>query len=372
MLEVRDLWLRVGRFELSQISLSVDPGECHVIMGPTGAGKTLLLESIAGLRRPCAGDIFFQGKQITNLPVEQRHIAFVPQDLALFPHLTVEENILYGVKRRKLDRTGSREQAMELCEAVGIMHLLKRDTRTLSGGERQRVALVRALAPGCRLLFLDEPFVALHRQMRREIWLLLKRLQERFGLTVLLVTHDMEEGMFLGDSISVLIGGRIQQTGSKADVFCYPCTVQVAKLMGISNLFGGRVYRVGDGVIHVYCNDLGRTFALPIGARRPDIDVPEGADVILGIRSENVRFLQGLRPKGPWDVIVEGVVTAVFEKGLSRTITVTTNRSERAVEIEECTFSPELGTRAVGQRVNLCFSAEHMRVFPKMNSSDQL
>ena len=196
MLEIRNLSLRAGDFRLSRISLSVNGCECHVIMGPTGSGKTLLLESIVGFRRPCGGEILFQGKEIATLAVEKRQIAFLPQDLALFPSMTVEENVLYGLKRKKPKCTGSRDQAMALCEAVGIKHLLKRDTRALSGGEKQRVALVRALAPGCRLLLLDEPFAALHRGMRKDLWFLLKRLQERLQLTVLMVTHDEKAATF--------------------------------------------------------------------------------------------------------------------------------------------------------------------------------
>jgi len=218
MLEIRELCLKAGSFSLHNISLILNDLQSHVILGPTGSGKTLLLESIVGFRKPEAGSVTLNGKELLSLPVERREMSYVPQDLALFPHLSVEANILYAL-RMKGDRDGrKRALAESLIDSVRIRSLLMRSTRHLSGGERQRVAFVRALATGYRYLLLDEPLSALHEGMRKELWFLLRELQQKYELTILMVTHSLEEAFFLGNEVSVMIDGTIHQSGSKQAV----------------------------------------------------------------------------------------------------------------------------------------------------------
>ena len=172
MLEVAELSVRAGGFSLSDISLEVYPSSCHVLLGPTGSGKTLLLESIIGLRNPDKGKILLDGSDITGCPAERRGLAYVPQDLALFPHLTVRENILYPLRIRGSKQNADNGIVRELIESLDIRHVLDRPVSNLSGGERQRTALARAVASGCRTLILDEPLSALHQSLKRELWFL--------------------------------------------------------------------------------------------------------------------------------------------------------------------------------------------------------
>ncbi len=242
MIRVEGLRVRAGNFLLGEIDLEVKSGEIHVLLGPTGSGKSTLLETVIGLRTPEAGRILLEGRDLTRLPVEKRGLGYLPQDLALFPHLSVRENILYGLKIRKRPSDGF---VFELCRILDINHLLERRVTSLSGGERQRVALARALAPGFRHLLLDEPFSALHQGLRRELWDLLSELRHRYGLTVLLVTHDLKEAFFLGDTVSVIFEGRLEASGPPERLYRKPPSLRMARFFGLRNLFPGRVRQEG-------------------------------------------------------------------------------------------------------------------------------
>lgn len=363
MLEIKDLSVRAGRFQLGEIFLGIRRGTFHVIMGHTGAGKTLLLECIAGLRTPHTGELLLEGKDLARLPVEQRQIGFLPQDLALFPHLTVKGNILYGLKRRNPEGDGGGHRLTELCDALGIAHLLERDVGSLSGGEKQRVALARALAPGCRLLLLDEPFTALHRGMRRDLWFLLKGLQGNLGLTVLMVTHDVEEALFLGDMLSVMIEGSIRQTGTKREVFEEPNSIEVAQLMGIQNFFLGRILRVEKREVHVRCEGLNGTF---VGVRplHSPTEFVEGTPVILGIRAEEVATLNEERSKPGSDNTLSGAVTAVLNKGGSSILFFKPTGAESQIEIETRVGRGDARTLQAGNRVTARWRRESLLFFP--------
>jgi ABC-type Fe3+/spermidine/putrescine transport system ATPase subunit len=364
VLEIKGLSSQAGRFRLRDVSVKVARGECHVIMGPNGAGKTLLLETLAGFRRPREGEILFDGENLLDMPVELRHIGFLPQDLALFPHLTVEGNILYGLRRRGWEDREARLRVSELCEAVGIANLLKRQTTTLSGGEKQRVALVRALAPGCRLLLLDEPFSALDRSTRREMWFLVKELQESLAMTVLMVTHDMEEALFLGDTMSVMIDGSIRQTGARRELFENPNSVEVAQLMGIRNLFRGRVSRAEKREIHVRCQELNGTF---VGVRplHSTVEFVQGAPVTLGIRAEEVAILDEENLNPDTENALSGTVISIFEKGTSRILLFEPSGSRSQIEIEERVGRNDPRAIEAGRRVTVQWRRESLLVLPE-------
>ena len=241
-LQLRHLSVDLKEFHLRHIDLAVDAGQYFVVLGPTGAGKTVLLETIAGLFEPHQGRLLLHGRDITATPPEHRGIGFVYQDYALFPHLDVADNVAFGLKlRRSLDRPAIDHRVNETCSLLSIDHLLHRDPATLSGGERQRVALARALVVEPRLLLLDEPLSALDPKTREGLQHELGRIHRQLGTTTLHVTHDFEEAIALADRIAVMHQGRIVQVGSPPDIFRRPATPFVAHFVGVRNVFAGSV-----------------------------------------------------------------------------------------------------------------------------------
>ena len=252
LLVVEGLAVKKGAFRIANISFAVAEGESFILLGPTGSGKTLLLETIAGLHRPTAGRVLLAGEDVTLQPPEKRGIGFVYQDYALFPHLSVAENVAFGLAlrerprlrrflpwgaRRALRRFAADARVREMMRLLGIEKLATRAPLSLSGGERQRVALARALVIKPRLLLLDEPLSALDPNRRESLRRELKRLQRLLGLTVLHVTHDFEEALALGDRLGVLRAGRLEQVGTPDEVFRKPKTEFVAEFVGMRNIF---------------------------------------------------------------------------------------------------------------------------------------
>lgn len=243
MIRVEGLGLRVGRFELRDISLEVPSGGYGLVIGPTGSGKTTLLEAIAGHTRLSAGRILLRDGDVSQAAPETRRIGFVYQHYHLFPHLSVAENIGYGIGGERSEVRG--ERVRELAELLRLTPLLERGTRGLSGGEQQRVALARALAPRPGILLLDEPFAAVDPATRRELRRELRALHEREAITTLQVTHDFEDAMRLGDMVAVLAGGRIVQAGKPDEVFRFPNSTFVAQFIGTGTILRGTVQRTG-------------------------------------------------------------------------------------------------------------------------------
>ncbi|MEA3351027.1 MAG: tungstate ABC transporter ATP-binding protein WtpC [Chloroflexota bacterium] len=239
--QLRDLWVDLKEFHLREIDLDIPAGEYFVLLGPTGAGKTVLLETIAGLYAPQKGRILVDGEDITFLPPERRGAGFVYQDYALFPHLTVADNIAFGLKLRRVPRKVADEQVSAMSRLLGVEHLLHRRPRTLSGGEQQRVALARALVIGPRLLLLDEPLSALDPETREGLRRELARIHQQLGTTTLHVTHDFEEAVALGDRVAIVNAGRIVQVGSPDDIFRRPASEFVARFVGVRNIFLGEI-----------------------------------------------------------------------------------------------------------------------------------
>jgi ABC-type sugar transport system ATPase subunit len=319
MIEVAGISVRSGSFVLSDISLAVQQGLCHAILGPTGSGKTVLLESIIGLRKPCKGKILLDGKEITGCPTERRGLAYVPQDLALFPHMSVRENILYPLRMKGVKQRTEKGIVQELVESLGIRHILDRSVRNLSGGERQRTALARAVASGCKNLVLDEPLSALHQSLKKELWYLLKDMQKRYDLAILMVTHDLNEAFFLGDTMSIIIEGRLYQQGSKEYVYRHPESVAVAKFLGITNLFRVTVHGIAADPLSVDCEEL-RTILKLSAPGATLLSFQDDSFLVVGIRSEHVEILMpGDFPPSTTN-ITTGTIQDVFEQGTSLTI----------------------------------------------------
>ncbi|HDQ40247.1 MAG TPA: ABC transporter ATP-binding protein [Desulfonatronum sp.] len=236
MIAIDDLAIRLPGFTMEGISFRVEVGEFFILLGPTGSGKTLILESIAGMVPISSGRIIIGGRDVTNLPPERRAIGIVYQDQALFPHLSVSQNIRYGLRYRPWGADREKKLAA-LIQLLGLESLLDRGVCNLSGGERQRVALARALATAPDILLLDEPLSALDPSFREEIRHLLKGLHRETGITVLMVTHDFPEAHFLAARTAVIGNGRIEQVGSVPEVFNRPISPTVAAFVGMKNIF---------------------------------------------------------------------------------------------------------------------------------------
>lgn len=249
MIRLENLHVRVGSFDLRDISFEVPPGGYALIIGPTGSGKTTLLEAVAGHANLRAGRVFMHGDDVTALPPERRGLGFVYQQYHLFPHLSVRDNIGYGIARQRGLGNGrdSGGRIQELADMLAITPLLDRRVRGLSGGEQQRVALARALAPKPSILLLDEPFAAVDPASRQVLRRELRELHEREGITTLQVTHDFEEALRLGDLVAVLADGRIAQSGTPEQVFRYPNSAFVARFVGSGNVIAGTVERTEAG-----------------------------------------------------------------------------------------------------------------------------
>ena len=313
MLELDGVCGQAGTFRLRDITLSVAEGESHVLLGPSGAGKTTLLEVIVGLRPLSGGAVKFKGRDLAGVPAEKRGMGYLPQRLALFPHLTVRDNIVYGPRSLHLQPAEYQPVVDRLVEATGIGELLDRRPDTLSGGERQRVALVRALAARPPLLLLDEPFSALNESLRHELWRLLKTLQAEHGFAVLMITHDLSEGFFMGDRITVLIDGEMRQNGDRESVWWHPSSVAVAQYLGIRNLFAGTVTAVEHGEVLVECPSLAGSLRVPL---TPGCPVPQPGDsASVAIRSEFVALRNKEHPPKKGEFVLKGRFTSISVTG---------------------------------------------------------
>ncbi len=290
MIRIENLWASIGGFQLKDVSLRVPAGASFVLLGPSGAGKTLLLETALGLHRPRHGCVCVDGVDVTRLPPEQRRVAYVPQDLALFPHLSVQDNILFGLHAQQTQA----EQDAELlrwAELLDITALLDRpNIATLSGGERQRVALARALIVRPKVLFLDEPFCALDAHIRTRLQEHFRELQRSLGLTLFHVTHDQEEAFLMADQMALMSDGRLLQVGTPSELYARPANLSAARFFLMRNIYPGHVVRARrDGLYDVAMGDLRVTIGAPPG-------IKPGLPIHVGIRAEDIVLLRPDRP----------------------------------------------------------------------------
>ncbi len=237
MIELAGLGANFAGFNLEDINLCIGAGEYFVLLGPTGAGKTLLLESIAGLYNIDTGHIYIKGKDVTRLSPECRQVGIVYQDYALFPHMDVEENIAYGLKQKGTPRQERKELVSNMADFLEVTHLLTRYPKNLSGGEKQRTALARALVVEPEILLLDEPSSALDGQTKKKLHRELRRIHKELHKTVLHITHDLEEALSLGDRIGIMEHGRVIQVGSPQEIFRKPVNQFVAQFFCHDNIF---------------------------------------------------------------------------------------------------------------------------------------
>jgi len=247
MLNVERISKSVGALALKDISFDVRAGSYLVLLGASGAGKSVLLETIAGLAQPDCGRILLDDKEITNERMQNRRVGLVFQDSALFPHLSVYGNIAYPLRCKRVKASLIKARVAELARDVGVAHLLKRRPTTLSGGEAQRVSLARVLAGKPRCLLLDEPLSSLDAKARTEMRALLRKIHRRGSQAIVHVTHDYTEAVALGTHVAVLEHGTIVQTGTAAEIFQRPKSEFVAQFAGIKNFFKGELHAPDDG-----------------------------------------------------------------------------------------------------------------------------
>ena len=303
--EFRGVTKRFGEFTaVDDLSLSIFEREFHALLGPSGCGKSTLLRMLAGFETPSAGDIFLDGQSLAGVPPHRRPVNMMFQSYALFPHMSVERNIAYGLVREGMPRPEIGERVAEMLRLVKMGDFAKRKPHQLSGGQRQRVALARSLAKRPKLLLLDEPLGALDKKLREETQFELSDLQEELGLTFIVVTHDQEEAMTMADRVSVMDHGTIAQTGTPGEVYEAPRTRYVADFVGTINLIEGRVTAVDGTRVRMEAAD---GHALDV---EDDGELPElGATAWFAIRPEKLRVSKA----APADASVNAVRGEVWD-----------------------------------------------------------
>lgn len=281
MIRIEQLSVDLGVFHLRDIDLAIEQGEYLVLLGPTGSGKTVLIECIVGIHRPKTGRVLIDGDDVTRLYPEERNVGYVPQDYALFPNMNVRRNLAYGLEARKLPRREVEARVEAMMALLGIGHLHFRLPLNLSGGEKQRVALGRALAVEPRVLLLDEPLAALDENFRAELAAELRRVQRTLGGTFLHVCHSFEETADVADRVAVLRDGRLVQVGTIEEMLTRPANRFIAEFTRTRNFLDGTAERAGDGC-RVALDGGGPTLASSYGA----LDGP----VTAAIRPEDIEL----------------------------------------------------------------------------------
>ena len=257
-LEARHISLSYGATPvLRGVNLRVEPGEFFALLGPSGSGKSTLLRLIAGFNQHQSGELLVDGKDITGVPPHARNVGMVFQNYALWPHMTVWDNVAFGLVERRESRDAIRRKVGDVLALVGLSDYAQRRPAQLSGGQQQRVALARTVVIEPKLLLLDEPLSNLDKQLRVQMREELKHLQRKLGLTTLFVTHDQEEAMTTADRMAVLDKGVLQQVGSASGLYDYPANRFVASFVGTANVLEGQVTSVGGDTIGFHANGLG-------------------------------------------------------------------------------------------------------------------
>ncbi|MBN1376666.1 MAG: ABC transporter ATP-binding protein [Dehalococcoidia bacterium] len=262
MVRIKNISKYLGEFFLKDISLDVADGEYLMILGPTGAGKTILLETIAGIYRPDKGKVYLNDRDVTRLPPRKRNIGMVYQDYMLFPHLTVEKNIKYGLRSKKLSKEETSQKIRKLTDLLDITHLLHRYPGTLSGGEQQRITIARALIMEPEVLLLDEPLSALDSETRTKLREELRKIHSFTHTTMIHVTHSFDEAFLLGSQMAIMNQGEIVQVGEPSAVFRKPNCKFAAEFLGVTNIFRGES-TIDNGIAYININGLKVASAVP-------------------------------------------------------------------------------------------------------------
>jgi spermidine/putrescine transport system ATP-binding protein len=329
----------VKRFDdvvaVDDLSLEIPSGSFFALLGPSGCGKTTTLRMIGGFEEPDGGSIEVGGRPVTGVPPYKRDVNTVFQSYALFPHLSVFENVAFGPRRKKMRKAELDDRVREILRVVGLEGMERRKPRQLSGGQQQRVALARALVNSPKVLLLDEPLGALDLKLRKQMQLELKRIQHELGLTFVHVTHDQEEAMTMADTIAVMNGGRIEQLGTPGELYERPRTAFVAGFLGVSNLLDGTV--TTDGAVRV--DGAGE---IRVGAPLPSA----GTRVRIGVRPEQLRL------DGSGANTISGTIEERAYTGVATQYVVNTTAGKLTV------FVQSSGTAVEGDAVHLSWEPD--------------
>jgi spermidine/putrescine transport system ATP-binding protein len=322
------------------------------LLGPSGCGKTTTLRMIGGFEQPTEGQIYLGDTEVSGLPSYKRNVNTVFQSYALFPHLSVFENVAFGLRRQGVRGETLTGQVNEILRLVGLEGMGKRKPRQLSGGQQQRVAVARALVNKPKVLLLDEPLGALDLKLRKQMQLELKGIQHDIGITFVHVTHDQEEAMTMADQIAVMNHGRIEQLGTPTELYETPSTAFVAGFLGVSNLIPGMVS--GSDTVRLHSGPEVRV--------RPDALAGRTGEVAVGIRPEKIELGQG-QPNS-----LEGTVVEQAYVGVSTQYIVETGCGRLTVYRQNA--SPGLNGAAAGQRLTLSWSPESTFVVDSLEGSE--
>ena len=348
-LELIGLTKRFGNFTaVDNMNLKAADGEMIALLGGSGCGKTTTLRMIAGFAEPTEGSILVDGADVAKIPPYKRNIGIFFQNYALFPHMTVFENVAFGLKLQKLKKPEIAQRVAEILALVKLTGLDKRYPRELSGGQQQRVALARALVTRPHILLLDEPLSNLDAKLRIEMQVEIKRIQKELGITTIIVTHDHEEAVSLADRVIVMHEGKIQQIGSPNEIFERPCSAFVADFMGFSTFIQGTIGPEEGEKRPVSCS--GKLLYVPSAAAE---GIEAGSPVTLAVRSENIQLVA---EEG--ENTLPGTISAVTYKGTTTRLEVTGCVAETV-----CPAVNEYTQRQVGETVLVHIPAQRICVY---------
>lgn len=329
------------------LSLDIHENEFFALLGASGSGKTTLLRMLAGFEMPTAGQIFLDGKDISTVPPNHRPVNLMFQSYALFPHMSVAQNIAYGLEMEKVAKPEIKARVGEMLEIIQLSHLAGRKPDQLSGGQRQRVALGRALIKRPRLLLLDEPLGALDKKLRGDMQLELKRIQHEFGITFIIVTHDQEEALVMADRVAILKDGGLLQCASPHDIYEHPNSQYAADFIGVMNFLPGAVE----------AGTLVASDQTPISAALPD-GVSAGDKVVIAVRPERLHI--GAKDG---DNAMRGRVLATAYHGLDLQVHVQTDLSPDPVLVRLTAHDADANPLSQGDEITLGWAAKDTRVF---------
>ncbi len=332
---------------VDNLSLTIPAGSFFALLGPSGCGKTTTLRMVAGLEEPTSGQIKLGQEDVTNLPPYKRWVNTVFQSYALFPHLTIYENVAFGLRRQKAKDIDNQVKAM--LELVELTTQAQKKPQQLSGGQQQRVAVARALINEPDVLLLDEPLGALDLKLRRQMQLELKRIQTEVGITFVHVTHDQEEAMTMADTIAVMNEGKIEQMGSPVQIYEHPKTAFVANFLGQTNLFEGTVAGVEGDELAVKVKDV--TLYVPLNST----EIRSGR-IVFGVRPEKVKIVDQGKTGLPKNQINGSIKLTAFV-GVSTQYEVITNWGQEISAFEQNIDPSDLGRP--GQEVTLAWEPRH-------------
>ena len=339
---------------VDQLTLSIERGRFYAMLGPSGCGKTTTLRMIGGFEDPTEGRVYLGGEEVTDHPPYRRDVNTVFQSYALFPHLSVERNVAFGLERRRTSKSEVRQRVGEALEMVQLTGYEKRKPAQLSGGQQQRVALARALVNRPRALLLDEPLGALDLRLRKQLQIELKRIQQEVGITFVHVTHDQEEAMTMADTIAVMSDGQIEQAGSASDLYERPQTEFVANFLGISNLIDARAAGTDGGLARINTHDGARLHVPAERVARHDSDV-----VKVGVRPEKITLVPpGAAPSDGANVLRGTVIVASF-LGVSIQYLIKAAGGEELTVIAQNIDGSEPDAFGVGREVQLAWDPRH-------------